>query len=72
MPKRWKVELERLQIDLTDLRHRADGHMKLICHIKDHFTKFSALFALPSKEAIKVANVLSYDVFGSTSYSASR
>ena len=51
--------LERLQIDLIDLRHEADGHMKWICHIKDHFTKFSTLFALPSKEAIGVANVLS-------------
>ena len=73
MPKRRRVELERLQIDLIDLRHEADGHIKLICHIKDHFTKFSALLALPSKEAIEVANALSiHMIFESTSYSASR
>ena len=73
MPKRWRVELERLQIDLIDLRHEADGHMKWIGHIKDNFIKFSALFALPSKEATEVVNVLSiHDIFGSTSYSTSR
>ena len=31
--------------------------MKYIRHINGHFTKFSALSALPSEEAIEVANV---------------
>jgi hypothetical protein len=51
--------LQRIQIDLIDMRAEADGHAKWICHIKDHFSKYSALFALPSKEAEEVAHALS-------------
>ena len=35
--------MERLQIDMIDMRHIPDGGFKWIYHIKDHFLKFSAL-----------------------------
>ena len=50
--------MERLQIDLIDMRHIPDGHFKWICHIKDHFSKFSALYATKSKQASDVADCL--------------
>ena len=40
--------MERLQIDLIDMRHIPDGRFKWICHIKDHFSKFTALYATRS------------------------
>lgn len=42
--------LERIQIDLIDMRHEPDGHFKWIAHIKDHYSKFSMLEALTSKQ----------------------
>jgi len=51
--------LERIQIDLIDLRAEADGHMKWICHIKDHFTKYSILFAIPTKASDGIAKCVS-------------
>ena len=51
--------LERIQIDLIDLRAEADGHMKWICHIKDHFTKYSILFATPTKASDEIAKCVS-------------
>ena len=50
--------MERLQIDLIDMRHSPDGRFKWILHIKDHFSKYTALFALRSKEASAVADKL--------------
>lgn len=50
--------MSRLQVDLIDMRSVCYGGMNFILHAKDHFTKFSWLFALPSKEAKHVANHL--------------
>ena len=51
--------MERLQVDLIDMRHIPDGRFKWICHIKDHFSKFSALYACKSKTASEIADSLS-------------
>ena len=50
--------LERVQIDLIDFRHQSDGRFKWIMHIKDHVSKFSALFAQTSKEVSECATSL--------------
>lgn len=50
--------MSRLQIDLIDMRSVCYGGMNFILHAKDHFTKFSWLFPLPSKEAKHVASHL--------------
>ena len=50
--------LERIQIDLIDFRHEPDRKFKWIMHIKDHVSKFSALFAQTSKEASECATSL--------------
>ncbi|CAF1498452.1 unnamed protein product [Adineta steineri] len=50
--------LTRLQVDLIDMRSVSYNSYNFIMHAKDHFTKFSWLYALPSKEAINVANNL--------------
>lgn len=47
--------LQRIQIDLVDMRHEPDEQFKWILHIKDHFSKWSSLFPLKSKIAAKVA-----------------
>ncbi|CAM4830987.1 unnamed protein product [Rotaria magnacalcarata] len=47
--------LNRLQVDLIDMRSIKHDGFNFIMHAKDHFTKFSWLFALPSKEAHHVA-----------------
>jgi len=47
--------LTRLQVDLIDMRSMEHNGFKFIMHVKDHFTKFSWLSALPSKEAVNVA-----------------
>jgi hypothetical protein len=52
--------MTRLQIDLVDMRTRPDGELKWILHCRDHFTKYSWGYAVPSKEARHVAeNLLS-------------
>ena len=51
--------LERVQINLIDFRHQPDGRFKWIMHIKDHVSKFSALFTQTSKEASECATSLS-------------
>ena len=50
--------MERIQIDLIDMRHIADGRFKWICHIKDHVSKFTALYATKSKQASEIADCL--------------
>ncbi|CAF3436338.1 unnamed protein product [Rotaria socialis] len=50
--------LTRLQVDLIDMRSVSYDGFNFIMHAKDHFTKFTWLYALPSKEAIHVANNL--------------
>jgi len=51
--------LERVQIDLVDMRHQSDGQYKWILHIKDHFSKYSCLCPLKSKQAEEVASNIS-------------
>lgn len=36
--KLWK----RVQVDLIDMRATPDGEFKWICHMRDHFSKYSA------------------------------
>ena len=50
--------LERIQIDLIDFRHEPDGQYQWVLHIKDHFSKFSTLYAQKSKQAIEVRDHL--------------
>ncbi|CAF2185727.1 unnamed protein product [Rotaria magnacalcarata] len=50
--------LTRLQVDLIDMHSVEHNGFKFIIHVKNHFTKFSWLFALPSKEANNVATHL--------------
>ena len=50
--------LERVQIDLVDMRSQRDGDMCWICHLKCHFSKFSVLYAMPNKRASTVAGCL--------------
>ncbi|CAF4391972.1 unnamed protein product [Rotaria magnacalcarata] len=50
--------LTRLQVDLINMRSVSYEGYTFIMHSKDHFTKFTWLYALPSKEAIHVANNL--------------
>ncbi|CAF4168027.1 unnamed protein product, partial [Rotaria sordida] len=47
--------LTRLQVDLMDMRSTVYDGFCFIMHCKDHFTKFSWLFPLKSKEASGVA-----------------
>jgi transposase InsO family protein len=50
--------MTRLQIDLIDMRTRPDGEFKWILHCRDHFTKYSWVYALTRKEARQVAENL--------------
>ena len=50
--------LERVQIDLIDMRHEPDGQWKWIVHMQDHFSKFSKLDASKSKSAEEIAKVI--------------
>ena len=50
--------MTRLQVDLIDMRSVSYGGFNFIMHAKDHFTKFSWLSPLPSKEAKHVAEQL--------------
>ena len=40
----------------------ADGEFKYVCHVRDHFTRFSWAKALTSKRAVEVATYL-FDLF---------
>lgn len=50
--------LERVQVDLVDMRSQRDGDMLWICHLKCHFSKFSVLYPMPNKKASTVAGCL--------------
>ncbi|CAM4983014.1 unnamed protein product [Rotaria socialis] len=50
--------LTRLQVDLIDMHSVQHNGFKFIMYVKNHFTKSSWLFALPSKEANNVATHL--------------
>ena len=58
IPIQSNTALERIQLDLLDMRHEADGQYNWIIHVKDHFSKFSGLGALHKKEAAAVAEYL--------------
>jgi hypothetical protein len=49
-------------VDLIDLSFDSDGEFKYICHVRDHFTRFSWARALTSKRAVEVAAYL-FDLF---------
>ena len=51
------------QIDLIDMRHLPHGEMKWILHCVDHWSKFNFAYAIESKTAINVANVLNMQIF---------
>ena len=50
--------LERLQIDMVDMSSIPAGPYKWILHVKDHFSKYSMLYALSTKESAKIADCL--------------
>ena len=50
--------LERVQIDLIDMRHMPDKDNFYISHFVDHFTKFHILFPLKSKNSQDVAAMI--------------
>ena len=49
-------------MDLIDMSYNPDGEFKYICHIRDHFSRFSWAKPLTSKRAIEVAAYL-FDLF---------
>ncbi|CAG8832420.1 26271_t:CDS:2, partial [Racocetra persica] len=57
-----KFFIQRLQIDLIDMRTRRDGKFKWIAHARDHFSHFSWGHILTDKYAAKVA-VFLFDIF---------
>ena len=50
--------LNRVQIDLIDMRGQKDGNYEYIGHFMDHFTKFHVLFPLVTKTAEEVTKML--------------
>ncbi|CAG8593234.1 6426_t:CDS:1 [Paraglomus occultum] len=50
--------MERVQLDVIDLRTRPDGEYRYIVHARDHFTRFSWAEALTDNKAIDVARFL--------------
>jgi hypothetical protein len=49
---------ERVQLDLIDMRHTPSGQYCWICHIKDHWSKYSQLYPLKSKHVEGVAQCI--------------
>jgi hypothetical protein len=49
---------KRVQIDLIDIRHTPSGRYAWILHVKDHFSKYSQLYALKSKHALGITECL--------------
>jgi hypothetical protein len=54
---------ERLSIDLTGPHPRSKRGSVFICTCTDHWSKWSEAFAIPNKEAVTVARVLTEQVF---------
>ena len=52
--------LDRVQIDLVDMRATPDGNYKWILHLKDHFSKFTTLYPLADKTAESVATQIAH------------
>jgi hypothetical protein len=49
---------ERIQTDLIDMRHTPDGRYAWILHIKDHYSKYTQLYALKGKDSEGIAECL--------------
>ena len=49
---------ERVQIDLIDMRYTPLGRYAWILHVKDHFLKYTQLYALKSKHALLITECL--------------
>ena len=64
--------LERVQVDLIDMRHQPDEQFKWICHFRDHYSKFSVLFPLKSKQAAEVAESVCYNYCAYENYANSK
>ena len=50
--------LNRIQVDLIDMRHNPDGEFNYIGHFMDNFSKFHILFPLRKKTAEEVSYML--------------
>ncbi|XP_029953862.1 zinc finger protein 837-like isoform X2 [Salarias fasciatus] len=50
--------LDRVQVDLIDMRHCPDGEYNYIAHFMDHFSGFSVLFPLKQRSALEVARMV--------------
>lgn len=48
----------RVQIDLIDMRGDPDGEFKWICHLRDHFSKYSVACPMPNKTSEEVVKVV--------------
>jgi len=59
-PIKCNYILERVQIDLIDMRARPYNGYHWILHIKDHFSKYSFLYPLSDKTATGVARCIAY------------
>ena len=51
---------ERVQMDLIDMRLEKDDIYEYVLHIKGHFSKYSFLRPLTTKDARQVAQELEY------------
>jgi len=54
--------LDRIQVDMICMSHTPDNGFKYICHIRDHFSRFSWAQAMKSKQAKEVALYL-FEIF---------
>ena len=50
---------KRVQTDLIDMRTKPDRSYVWIFHIKDHFSKYTMLYALTSEKAFEIAYYIS-------------
>eukprot|EP01137_Pigoraptor_chileana_P030246 Opistho-2@16563 len=68
-PIRTDAYLDRIQIDLINLAATPDGNFKYVFTVRDHFTRFTWLYALETREAQGVADHLEkqFDMFGAPS-----
>jgi hypothetical protein len=59
--------LDRIQVDMICMSHIPDNGFKYICHVRDHFSRFSWAQAMLSKQAKEVARYLFeiFTIFGS-------
>ena len=48
----------RVQIDLIDMRGDPDERFQWICHLRDHFSKYSVAFPMPNKTSEEVVKVV--------------